>query len=77
MPQTEEPKAGAVAQAIKTDISITDWPREGSVVTVTLLKKLPRKAYFDMGRFGTGIVFGAEIANAREAIRNLKPGDSL
>ena len=30
-----------------------------------------------MGRFGTGIVFGAEIANAREALRNLKPGDSL
>jgi small subunit ribosomal protein S1 len=77
MPQTEEPKTGAVAQALKTEFSTTDWPKEGSVVTVTLLKKLPRKAYFDMGRFGTGIVFGAEIANAREAIRNLKPGDSL
>ncbi len=30
-----------------------------------------------MGRFGTGIVFGAEIANAREALRNMKPGDSF
>ena len=77
MPQTEEPKSAAIAQTLKTEISTTDWPKEGSVVTVTLLKKLPRKAYFDMGRFGTGIVFGAEIANAREAIRNLKPGDSL
>jgi small subunit ribosomal protein S1 len=77
MPQTEEPKVGAVAQVIKTDVSATDWPKEGSVVEVTLFKKLPRKAYFDMGRFGTGIVFGAEVANAREALRNLKPGDSL
>lgn len=77
MPQIEEPKSAAVAQALKTEISTTDWPKEGNVIEVTLLKKLPRKAYFDMGRFGTGIVFGAEIANAREAIRNLKPGDSL
>ncbi len=77
MPQIEDPKATAVAQALKTEISTTDWPKEGSVVEVTLLKKLHRKAYFDMGRFGTGIVFGAEIANAREAIRNLKPGDKL
>jgi small subunit ribosomal protein S1 len=77
MPQIEDPKASAVAQALKTEISTTDWPKEGSVVEVILLKKLPRKAYFDMGRFGTGIVFGAEIGNAREALRNLKPGDAL
>ncbi|HEY5221161.1 MAG TPA: hypothetical protein VIJ29_03420, partial [Candidatus Paceibacterota bacterium] len=77
MPQTDEPKGSAVAAALKTEISTTDWPKEGSVVEVTLLKRLPRKAYFDMGRFGTGIVFGAEIANAREALRVLKPGDSL
>jgi small subunit ribosomal protein S1 len=77
MPQIEDPKATAVAQALRTELSTTDWPKEGSVVEVTLLKKLPRKAYFDMGRFGTGIVFGAEIGNAREAIRNVKPGDKL
>ena len=77
MSQTEEPKVTAVAQALKTEFSITDWPKEGSVVEVTLIKRLPRKAYFDMGRFGTGIVFGVEIANAREALRTLKPGDSL
>lgn len=77
MPQTEETKNSAVAQAVKTEISTTDWPKEGSVVEVTLLKRLPRKAYFDMGRFGTGIVFGVEIANARETLRTLKPGDSL
>src|SRR5271154_3017214 len=77
MPQTEDPKAAAIAVALKTELSTTDWPKEGSVVEVTLIKKMPRKAYFDMGRFGTGIVYGAEIANAREAIRNLKPGDKL
>src|SRR5579871_3148547 len=77
MPQIDEPKATAVAQAIKSELSTAEWPKEGSVVEVALLKKFPRKAYFDMGRFGTGIVFGAEIANAREALRSLKPGDTL
>jgi small subunit ribosomal protein S1 len=77
MPQIEEIKSSAVAQALKSELSTTDWPKEGNVIEVTLLKKLPRKAYFDMGRFGTGIVFGAEISNAREALRNMKPGDSL
>jgi ribosomal protein S1 len=77
MSQTEDTKAAALAQALKTELSATAWPKEGTVVEVSLIKKLPRKAYFDMGRFGTGIVYGAEIGNAREAIRNLKPGDKL
>ncbi len=77
MPQIEEPKASAAASVLKTELSTADWPKEGNVIEVTLLKKLPRKAYFDLGRFGTGIVFGAEISNAREALRNMKPGDSL
>ena len=66
-----------IAQVLKTELSAADWPKEGSVIEVTLIKKLPRKAYFDTGRFGTGIVYGIEITNAREALRNLKPGDNL
>ncbi|MGH7249870.1 MAG: S1 RNA-binding domain-containing protein, partial [Minisyncoccia bacterium] len=77
MPQIEEPKTSALSQALKTELSTTDWPKEGSVVEVSLIKKLPRKAYFDLGRFGTGIVFGAEVSNAREILRNLNPGDKL
>jgi small subunit ribosomal protein S1 len=80
MPQTEEKTTGApntIAQVLKTELSSADWPKEGMVVEVTLMKKAPRKAYFDMGRFGTGIVYGAEMQNAREALRNLKSGDKM
>jgi len=77
MPQNEENKPTATAQTLKPELSTSDWPKEGSVVEVALLKKLPRKAYFDMGRFGIGIVYGAEIVNAKEAVRNLKIGDKL
>ncbi len=83
MPQLEEKNpAGAegpvsLAQYLRTELSTADWPKEGAVVEVTLIKKAPRKAYFDMGRFGTGIVYGAEMANAREAVKGLKPGDPV
>ncbi|MGC9598856.1 MAG: S1 RNA-binding domain-containing protein [Minisyncoccia bacterium] len=66
-----------IAQILKTELSAADWPKEGTVVEVTLIKKLPRKAYFDMGRFGTGIVYGMEFQNAREALRNLNPDGKL
>ncbi len=69
---------GGVATApAKGELVTTDWPKEASVVEVTLMKKLPRRAYFDMGRFGTGIVFGIEMQNAKEAIRNLEIGGKL
>lgn len=77
MPQVEDIKLSAIAQALKNELSSTDWPKEGTVVEVTLIKRLPRKAYFDMGRFGTGIVYGAEVNNAKEALRAMKPGDKL
>jgi len=67
----------ALAQALKTELSTTDWPKEGNVTEVTFMKKVPRKAYFDMGRFGTGILYGVEMMNAKETVRNLKPGDKL
>ena len=70
-------QAAGTATVLKTELSTLDWPKEGSVVEVTLLKKAPRKAYFDMDRFGTGIIYGIELQNAKEAIRNLQPGDKL
>ncbi len=68
---------GVMAQAIKNELQSADWPKEGTVVEATVIKKLPRRAYFDLGRFGTGIVYGAEMLNAKEIIRNLKPEDKL
>ncbi len=67
----------AIAQTLKTELSSADWPKEGGVVEVTFIKKFARKAYFDMDRFGTGVLYGIELMNSKEAIRNLKPGDKL
>ncbi len=71
-----KPGAG-LADVLKKEFAINNWPKEGSVVEATLIKKLPRKAFFDLGRFSTGIVYGIEMINAREAIKNLKIGDRV
>ncbi|MGB7957558.1 MAG: S1 RNA-binding domain-containing protein [Minisyncoccia bacterium] len=77
MPIIEEKGGNDISQALKTEFSATDWPKEGGVVEVSFIRKSARKAYFDMGRFGTGIVYGVEMMNAKEVIRNLKSGDKL
>ena len=46
----------AAIQIIKNELSAADWPKEGSVVEVELVKKSARRAYFDMGRFGVEFV---------------------
>lgn len=51
--------------------------REGDVVEVSLLKKTPRQAFFDLGRFGTGLVYGIELLNAKEILKPLQPGDKI
>ncbi len=66
-----------LAQILKNDTLGADCPREGSVVEVTLIKKMPRQAFFDLGRFGTGIVCGLEFQNAKEIIDRLKEGERL
>lgn len=75
--KTDGGTAMVATQTMKDGLSAADWPKEGNVVEITLIKKAPRRAYFDMGRFGTGIVYGAEFQNAKEALRNLEPGEKL
>ncbi len=68
-------------QNVLTQILKSELPqnrlREGDVVEAKLMKKLGREAYFEIGRFTTGIVYGAEFMNAKEILRNLKVGDVL
>jgi small subunit ribosomal protein S1 len=65
--------AAALTQLLKTDAA-TNRIREGDVVEVSLIAQSAREAFFDLGRFGTGIVYGAEFGNAREILRTLEPG---
>ena len=73
----ETSKTAGLLDELKNEFQGADWPKEGAVVEAVLIKKLSREAYFDLGRFGTGILYGAEMQNAREAVRPLAPGDKV
>lgn len=68
--------AAALTQVLKMDPPGTRL-REGDVAEVALLKKTSREAYFDLGRFGTGLVYGVEFTNARDILKTVKPGEKL
>jgi len=75
MPAEYTAKNGsALAQILKSELSGKSRLQENDVLEVEVLKKNPREVYFDLGKFGTGIVFGTELQNAREIVKNLEPG---
>ena len=49
-------------------------PREGELTDATLIMKGPRQAFFDLGTFGTGLVYGLEFLNAKDILKNLEIG---
>ncbi len=67
----------ALSQLLKNELSWISRFREGDVLEATLIKKTRRYGFFDLGKFGTGIVFGAELSNAKAALKSMEPGDKI
>lgn len=66
----------ALIQLLKQEVP-TNRLREGDVFEVTLIRKTPRRVYFDLGKFGTGIVYGVELLNAKDIVKNLEIGANI
>ncbi len=66
-----------ISQLIKNEPDLISFLKEGDLVEVKLLKKTPRTAYFDLGKFGTGVVYGLELMNARGILKDIKTNDSV
>lgn len=67
----------ALSQLLKNELSWISRFREGDVLEATLIKKSRRYAFFDLGKFGTGIVFGIELSNAKAALKTMEVGDKV
>jgi len=72
-PDTNNKMNNALLQMLKQELPQCRL-REGDVAEVTLLKKTGREAFFDLGKFGTGIVYGSEFLNAKDILKNLEVG---
>lgn len=62
-------------QFLKAGVTNLTGPREGDVVEAKLIRKTTREAFFDIDDFGTGVIYGQELSNARTIIKNLKVGE--
>ncbi|MEK7547059.1 MAG: S1 RNA-binding domain-containing protein [Patescibacteria group bacterium] len=66
----------ALLNVIKDELSNVRL-REGEIVEAELMRKTPRGVFFDLGKFGTGIVYGIELTNAREILKKLNVGERI
>ena len=66
-----------MAQLAKIESNLIAFLKEGDLVNVKLLAKTAKAVHFDLGKFGTGIVYGAELMNSREIIKSLNIGDTV
>lgn len=71
----KEKAAALLPQIIKDRIKDDAYWKEGDVVEAELIRKTPRQAFFDIGKFGTGTVYGTELLNARDIVKKLSVGD--
>lgn len=70
-------ETSSFAQFVKSEPDLLTFFREGELVEATLLKKEPRACYFDLGHGGMGRVYGAELLNARNVVKNLNIGEKI
>src|SRR3989344_7026746 len=71
---TTENNSYMLTQLVKSELDVLKLPREGELVEGTLIAKGAKEAYFDLGTFGTGIVYGLEYLNAKAVIKELSVG---
>lgn len=51
--------------------------KRGEVVEAKLIERTPKRAYFEISRVGTGIVYGRELLNGRDVVKGLQIGETI
>lgn len=51
--------------------------KSGELVDAKLIGRGKHAVYFDLGRKGTGVVYGLELLNAQDVLKNMKEGDVI
>jgi small subunit ribosomal protein S1 len=70
-------KDGSLSWLLKDNAVFSSPLKIGDLVEGILIEKAAKRAYFDLNKFGTGIVYGAEFLNASNLIKNLNIGEKI
>ena len=68
---------GGIAELLKNEPGLISVLKLGEIIEGTLLIKRAKLAYIDLGRLGTGIIYGIEFANASEMLKGMEAGDQV
>lgn len=72
---TNKKTSSLINQLMKNEPGLVSFLKEGDLIEAKVLRKTPRAVYLELREFGTGIVYGVELLNARNIIKNLKVGE--
>lgn len=64
-----------LAQFLKPGVGGVNILKPGDLVEAKLIRRSKKGTFFDLGNFGTGIAYPAELINANDTVKNLKAGD--
>jgi len=70
-------KNSIIDQLAKNEPNLISLPRIGDLIEGKILKKESKKLFLDLGKYGTGIVYGVEFINAKNIIKELGIGDPV
>jgi len=62
---------------LKENPAVFSFLKDGDLVEAKLFQKDRGSAYFNLGKHGTGVVYGAELASARGILKSLELGAAL
>lgn len=66
-----------LSQIIKSEPAIFSLLKLGDLVQGSVLEKGANAIVINLGKHGTGVIYGNEIQNARNLVKNLKIGDNI
>ena len=76
-PSIEEKKISLLSYIVKTEPESVSFVRDGDLIEAVLLLKKSKAVYFDLGKFGTGIVSGLEYQNAKDILKSIAVGEKI
>lgn len=66
-----------LAQLIKARPDVLPILKKGEIVEAKLVEKTSKRAFFEISRVGTGIVYGREFMNGRDVLKGIGVGDTI
>ena len=66
-----------LSQLIKSEPDIISFLKEGDLIEAEFIARNAKAVYFDLSKFGTGIVYGAELANSKDVLKNIIKGGKI